>query len=122
MDNVKKTILSFRHALRGLLVAAKESSFKIMIIFALFAVWLTFWLPIQRWEQVVVFFLVGSVISTELINSQIERVLDMIKPEYDEQVKNIKDISAGAVLVISITSLVIGILIFLPHILEIINY
>lgn len=122
MDSVKKTILSFRHALRGLKVAAEESSFKIMIIFGLLAGWLTFWLPVQKWEQVVVFFLIGSVISTELINSQIERVLDMVKPQYNEQVKNIKDISAGAVLVISITSLVIGILIFLPHILEVITY
>jgi diacylglycerol kinase len=117
MDNVKKTILSFRHALRGLRVAAKESSFKIMIGFALFAVWLTFRLPLDRWEQIVIYFLIGSVLSTEIINSQIERVLDLIQPNYDLRVKNIKDLSAGAVLVISITALLIGILIFIPYII-----
>lgn len=122
MNSIEETILSFRHALRGLRTAAKESNFKIMIAFGLSAGWLTFWLPLQKWEQVVVFFLIGSVITFELINSQVERVLDLIQPQYNEQVKNIKDIFAGAVLVISITSLIVGVLIFLPYLLEVINY
>lgn len=121
MDSVKKTILSFRHAFRGLGVAARESSFKIMIAFGLFAFWLTFQLPLVKWEKVVIYFLIGSVLSTELINSQIERILDLIQPNYDQRVKNIKDLSAGAVLVISLTALLIGVIIFTPYIISIIS-
>ena len=56
------------------------------------------------------------VLSLELINSQIEKFLDLIQPEHHPRVKIIKDFSAGAVLLSAIGSVVIGLLIFWPHI------
>ncbi|MCX6722618.1 MAG: diacylglycerol kinase [Candidatus Staskawiczbacteria bacterium] len=60
------------------------------------------------------------VLSLELINSQIEKFLDIIQPEHHPRVKIIKDFSAGAVLISVIGSIIIGFLIFWPHIIEII--
>ena len=61
------------------------------------------------------------VLSLELINSQIEKFLDIIHPEHHPRVKIIKDYSAGAVLLSAIGSVIIGILIFWPYIINLIE-
>ena len=60
------------------------------------------------------------VLSSELINSQIEKFLDLIEPNHHPRVKIIKDFSAGAVLISALGSVIIGILIFLPYALNLI--
>jgi diacylglycerol kinase len=57
------------------------------------------------------------VLSLELINSQVERILDLVQPEDHPRVKTIKDFSASAVLLSVIGSVVVGIIIFWPHII-----
>lgn len=117
----KKLIHSFKNGIRGIRVGFVENNFRLMFTAAIFAVLGTLIFPLEKWEAVVIIFLIGSVLSVELINSQIERMLDIVKPAYDSRVKNIKDISAGAVLVISLTSLVVGLIIFIPYLLELVN-
>ena len=117
----KKLVSSFRNGLRGVRVGFIENNFRLMFALAVLALGGIIFFPLERWEAVVVVFLIGAVLSVELINSQFERVLDIIKPTYDKRIKNIKDISAGAVLVISITSLVIGLIIFIPYLVKLIN-
>lgn len=56
------------------------------------------------------------VLVVELLNSQIEKFLDIIQPNFDDRVKIIKDISAGAVLISIIGAVIIGILIFYPYV------
>lgn len=55
------------------------------------------------------------VLAFEMINTAIELLADMVHPEYSVIVRNVKDISAGAVLVVTIASCIVGLLIFLPH-------
>ncbi len=88
-----------------------------MFLMAVLALSLSYIFPLEVWERVIIIFLIGTVFSMELINSQVERTLDIVQPDYDVRVKNIKDISAGAVLIASITSLIIGIIIFLPYLI-----
>ncbi len=116
-----KELNNFKNAFRGIIIASKESSFCIMTFFGILVVFFGFYFSIKIYEMIVVLFLIGMVISIELINSQVERTLDIIQPEYDIRVKDIKDISAGAVLIASITSFIIGLLIFLPYILNLFN-
>jgi diacylglycerol kinase (ATP) len=52
-----------------------------------------------------------------MINASLERLCDIIQPDSDPRIKVIKDISAGAVLVVSMASLFIGLIIFLPKLL-----
>jgi diacylglycerol kinase (ATP) len=61
--------------------------------------------------------LFGLVISLELINTAIETVVDMITLDKNEKAKKAKDISASAVLVSAMASVVIGLIIFIPKIL-----
>lgn len=69
-------------------------------------------------EWAVILLTIGLVLITEMINSVIERVMDFIQPGYDERIKEIKDIAAGVVLVTALISVVVGILIFGPKIMQ----
>ena len=63
--------------------------------------------------------LFGFVITLELMNTAIETAIDICMPEINPKAKLAKDTSAGAVLVVAIVSVVIGIMIFGPKLLEI---
>ena len=121
MISFKKFIHSIKNAVRGLLLVAEENNFKIILFVAGLTMIFAVVLPLERWEWLIVIFLIGFVISVEMINSKLERVMDNLKPTYDKSIKDIKDISAGAVLIACFTSLVIGILIFTPYLLDLIN-
>lgn len=70
---------------------------------------------ITEWCICIVLF--GLVISLELINTAIETVVDMITLNNNENAKKAKDIAASAVLVSAISSVIIGLIIFIPKIL-----
>ena len=78
-----------------------------------------FKISITEWTICIVLF--GLVITAELINTAIETTVDIVMPEKNEKAKLAKDIVAGAVLVSAIASAIIGIIIFLPKILNIVN-
>ncbi|MDB5191827.1 MAG: diacylglycerol kinase [Segetibacter sp.] len=59
-----------------------------------------------------------TVLSFEMMNTAIEKICNMVQPEYHPAVKAIKDIAAAAVLLAAMASVVIGALIFLPKILD----
>ncbi len=92
-----------------------EQSFRFQIFYALLTIFLMIIFPLTTIERCVVIIMIGAVLGFELLNSQIEKVLDIVKPEYDHKVKIIKDFSAAAVLIIVIVAITVGILIFLPH-------
>jgi diacylglycerol kinase len=93
-----------------------ERSFKIMMAVALVVIVAMFYFPTSRLEKVVLLFAVFSVLILELINTTIERIMDMVSPAYDERVRVIKDLMAAIVLLASFGSAVIGILIFWPYV------
>jgi len=67
-------------------------------------------------EMVLLVFAVGFVWTAELFNTCIEKTMDFISMEKHPQIKLIKDMAAGAVLVAAITSLIIGLILFIPKI------
>jgi undecaprenol kinase/diacylglycerol kinase (ATP) len=69
-------------------------------------------------EWIAIIFSIGLVLSLEIINSSIENIADFISPERHEKIKKVKDLSAAAVLISSVTALIIGLIIFIPRILE----
>jgi undecaprenol kinase len=117
MINLKQFKKSFSHALRGVSIVFKEEqSFRIQTIAAIVAVALSLYLEVNQFELLLILLMIGSVMTLELINSIIERLVDSFKPRIHPVVKEIKDIMAGAVLFVSTLSLIIGILIFYPYI------
>jgi len=87
-----------------------------MMAVALVVIVAMFYFPTSRLEKVVLLFAVFSVLILELINTTIERIMDMVSPAYDERVRVIKDLMAAIVLLASFGSAVIGILIFWPYV------
>ncbi len=117
----KKLLGSFKNAVKGISIALGENTFRIMILITIPTVFFTLYLPLEALQRTVIFLLVGVVLAVELINSQIERVLDLLEPDYNLKVKRIKDISAGAVLIISVISFIIGVTIFLPILIQVVK-
>ncbi len=121
MKSVKQLARSLSHALRGIKQVYKtENSFKIQVFVGLIIAIAAFWLPLQAWEKVVVLMLVGFVLIMELINSVFERLVDSFRSRVHPVVRDIKDIMAAAVLLASLFAAIVGLIIFIPYILEII--
>jgi diacylglycerol kinase len=116
-----KTIKSFQCALRGLGYTFQEQTVRIMLLIALSVIFLTFFFDTSPTEKALVFLTITLVLGLELINSQVERTLDIVEPQFSQRVREIKDISAGAVLVASLGALLIGIIIFLPFLLQLLK-
>ena len=117
----KKNILySFKYAFTGIISSIKkERNMKIHISIMTIVMLLGIILKIQKIEWIICIILFGLVISVEMINTSIEIVVDMVMPNKNENAKNAKVISAGAVLIVAITSLIIGLIIFIPKIYNI---
>ena len=113
---------SVGHALDGInYTANNERNFKIEIAFAFIVTIMGFILKISILEWTILVLTMAMVLSLELVNTAIERSVDLVTKDYRELAKVAKDASAGAVLVMSMFSVIIGILIFLPKILILIK-
>lgn len=113
---------ALKNALSGIIyVIKKERNIKIELFFALLVIIFSIILKISLVEMVLIVLIIFLVFFSEFINTSLEIAIDLYTQEYNEKAKIVKDISAGAVLLISIASVIIGILIFLPKILKIMN-
>lgn len=118
----KKIYGGFRAAFSGLReTVIFERSFKIMLLIATLVMATMFYFPTSRLEKVVLLFATFSVLILELINSTVERIMDMITSEHDDRVRIIKDLMAAIVLLASFGSAVVGMLIFLPYLSELLK-
>ncbi len=108
---------SVKHAMRGLhTVFITEANFRVQVVLAACALLGIVVFPLSKMEVIIVFMLMAFVLTLEVVNSALERFLDVLKPRLSYQVEAVKDMLAGAVLVGSFFSLIIGMLIFLPYI------
>ena len=115
---IKRLFLSFRYALDGIHYAFRyEQNMVVHFIVMLFVIFLGIFFRITLIEWLVCILLIGFVIATELINTAIEAVVDLSCPKVDPLAKIAKDTAAGAVLVFAFTSLLGGLIIFLPKII-----
>lgn len=96
--------------------AIKVQSFVFLIIIAL-----GFYFEITSKEWIIHIILIGFILTTEALNTVAEKICDLINPKYDERIKLIKDISAGAVSFAVISSLIILLIIYFPYIKQLIN-
>lgn len=110
---------SFKHAVDGLTYAVeKEHNFFIMMIATVVTLIVSFFLKISKLELAVVVICIGSVIACEMINSSIEAVVDLVTTKENELAKIAKDCASGASLVLSIMSLFVAGIIFIPKIIS----
>ena len=120
--SLKSRIKSFRFAFNGLLLLFKnEHNARIHLFAAFTASVMGFILKINTHEWCLLFIVIGLVFITELINTSLESLADIIKPERDERIMKIKDYSAAAVLISALISIIAGGLIFIPKLVALIS-
>ncbi len=118
---------SFWHSLRVALTGAghvlrTERNAQIEGAIALLAIGLGIWLRITRPEWAVIFTLIGLVLGLEMVNTAIEAAVDLACPEQHPLAKKAKDSAAGAVVVAAISSVAVGLVIFLPRLWLVVLY
>lgn len=113
---------SFKYAFRGIrvIVATQHNSW-VHLVVGVMAIALGIWLKISPIEWCLVVFAISGVLITEAINTAIEFDVDLSSPEYHPYAKDSKDVAAGAVLIAGIAAIIIGLFIFLPKIIDLVQ-
>lgn len=118
MNKISQLYKSFGYALRGIGQAAKtEQNIRIHIgaIAGVSIAGVLLSVSLMEWVILVICF--GMVLSAELVNSAIEKLVDIVSPEHNSKAGLIKDMAAGAVLVLAVASAIIGCIIFVPKLM-----
>lgn len=120
-DNKRKYKYSetFKFALEGIRVSfINEKNIRFHLFFSVFVIVFGIIFNLTQTEWMLIFFAIAGMIVIEMINTAIERVVDLVTDQYHPLAKQAKDIAAGAVLIYAILSVVIGMIIFIPKILS----
>ncbi len=116
------TLASFKYAMRGIrAVVSSERNAKVHIIFAAIALVLAILLKITMVEFMFVLFAILFVFFAEIINTALEKTLDLISQENNHMVQLTKDMMAGAVLVAAFGAIIVALLVFGPHLWHLIT-
>lgn len=114
---MKKIIDRFQYAVSGIITAFREErNFKLHTALAVLAILMGTLLRCNATEWMIIFLCIGTVMGAELFNTAIENIMDWLDPKYNQHVKKVKDLSAGAVLALSIAVAIVGAILFLPKI------
>lgn len=115
----RKLAKSFHFAISGIFYALKtQRNFRIQIVIGAASLILGLLLRFDRIEFAVLLITIGFVLSSELVNTILEAVVDLATDnKVGEKAKFAKDVSASVVLLNAVISVLVGLFLFLPHIL-----
>lgn len=109
--------LSFLNAFRGIFMMIKsERNFQLELAAFLINLFLIFYLHLSIPDAVLILVVSSGVLAAEIFNTAVEKICDIIQPEFDPRIGFIKDISAGAVLLLAAVSVVTGVLVYWNYI------
>ena len=118
MNRISKVIKSFGYAFKGMMATVqREQNIQIHLAAVVVVTIAGVKFDVSSIEWMVLVICFGMVISAELMNSAVEKLVDMVSPEHNAKAGLIKDIAAGAVLVLAIASVIIGCIIFIPKLM-----
>lgn len=116
-----RVIKSFGWALNGLKdCILHEKNFRIQYTIAFAVVIAGFFFRLSANEWMIILLCFATVLSFEIINSAIEKLCDLVCPDFNLTIKKVKDMSASAVLLSTIIVFIIGCIIFLPKVFALI--
>jgi undecaprenol kinase len=119
-DNKRKYKYSetFKFALEGIRVSIlNEKNIRFHLFFSVIVIVFAIIFNLTQTEWMFILFAIVGMIVVEMINTAIERVVDLVTDQYHPLAGQAKDIAAGAVLIYAILSVIIGMIIFIPKIL-----
>lgn len=110
---------SFKYALTGLREAIqKEPNFQIHAAAGTTAIIVAAVIGVTRIEWTILTLTISIVLILELLNTTLEALVDIVSPHHHDSAKLAKDVAAAAVMLGAVTSLIVGAVIFIPHIIE----
>ena len=114
---LKKRIRGVGIAFRGALLLVKtESSIQVQVVIALIVTAAGFYYDISNTEWILQILSIALVLGVEGLNTAIEKMSDYTQPEFDKKIGFIKDVSAGAVMWVSLAAVIVGLIIYIPKI------
>lgn len=117
--SIKRFFKSFKYAFCGIGKAYQtEQNLVIHTLVTFLVLGLSWYFKISTIELMFIVFAIGLVITLELVNTAIENTVDMAMPNIHPLAKNAKDMASSAVLVASFTATAIGLIVFLPKIID----
>ncbi len=117
MDELWARLRSFRYAFAGVrLLLREEHNARIHATITVLVVVAGIVLRVSPVEWGVLVICIGMVLAAEAFNSAIERICDYLTTEHDDRIRDIKDLAAGAVLLCAIAAAIVGLIVFVPHI------
>ena len=115
---MKSFLKSFIYAIHGLWSGiADQRNLKFQLAIAVVVIGAGFYLSITAIEWCLIILCIAMVIGLELVNTALENLVDLVTLERKPLAGKIKDIAAGAVLLVSISSVIIGVLIFRKYLM-----
>ena len=116
----KKQLRSFRYAWQGIRqCVGREQNLSFHLIVTVLVIGAGFAFGITPGEWTAISLCIGLVVSAELFNTAIERLVDLVSPQRHPLAGQIKDIAAGAVLVCALAAIAVGLIIFVPYLTRI---
>lgn len=114
--NVKKRIHSFIYAWKGIRsLFSEEQNAWIHAGATCLVIFSGCFFRITSGEWIVLLLCIGMVLMAEAINTSIERLVDLVSPEFHPLAGKVKDLAAGAVLIGAVIAAIIGLIIFVPY-------
>ena len=116
MKTLRKHHISFKNAFAGLFWAIKtQPNFRVHMVISALVVSLGMYLGVSSVEMSVILFTILLGLSSEMINTALEAMTDLITTEWKEQAKIAKDVSAGMMLLVAMGAVLIALFIFIPY-------
>lgn len=113
---------SLRYAVTGLrYVYQQERNFRIHLALAGVAIALAIGLRISASHWLFVITSIVSVLALEIVNTVFEKLLDLFHPRVHHYAAIVKDLMAAAVLVASVSAVIVGVVIFIPRLINLIS-
>jgi len=115
----KDRLKSFVYAFNGIVKTMKsEHNFLIHLMVMFLVIVFGFVFQVTKTEWVLLVLSIGFVLTAEIFNSAIEVLTNLVSPEQNSKAGLTKDMAAGAVLISAITAAIVGLIIFVPKLLE----
>ena len=122
VEEIRRFKRSLRHALDGIKYAiSHEKNFRIELVVAFFIIVFILAFKVKGWEAIILILMIMWVLISELTNTVLERVVDILKPRIHPYARLIKDLMAAVVLISSVCSIIVGVIILYPYIREFIG-
>lgn len=120
---IRNIINSFNYAVTGILQAMKtEKNLRFQYITAIVVISFSLFFDFSRLEFLILLVTISLVLITEMLNTAIEKTIDIITKDYHPLAKIAKDVAAGAVLISAVNAIVVGYLLFFDRLNPIANY